>query len=142
MVASPFKYPLPAIIRFVRKFAAASAFLLLAACSKDIQNTEAIRQGILDDLQKRASTTGVDPGILDVSVSSVSFEKDQARAQVSFTPKNMPGGGGMSMNYVLERQGDKWVVKGRQQGALNPHGVGGAPDALPPGHPSESGPTK
>jgi hypothetical protein len=131
----------------VKKSALFLALALVASCavvscSKDIQTTEAVRQGILDDLQQRKAQTGVDPGLLDVNVSSVSFEKDQARANVSFSPKSAPGSGGMTMSYVLERQGTKWTVKGRQVGAANQHGAQGAPGApegppaLPPGHPT------
>lgn len=119
------------------------ALALVASCAKDIQTTEAVRQGILNDLQLRKAQTGVDPSMLEVTVSSVSFEKDQARANVSFSPKSAPGGGGMTMSYVLDRQGSKWVVKGRQVGAANPHGAGGAvpggeQPSLPSGHPTGS----
>jgi hypothetical protein len=111
----------------VKKLGLFASLVLIAACSKDIQTTEAVRQGILDDLQQRKATTGVDPGMLDVNVSAVSFEKDQARANVAFTPKSAPGSGGMNMTYVLERQGAKWIVKGRQVGGANPHGAQGMP---------------
>ena len=141
--------PSLAIIKKVKQSALflplALALALVASCAKDIQTTEAVRQGILDDLQQRKAQTGVDPALLDVNVSAVSFEKDQARANVSFSPKSAPGSGGMTMSYVLERQGAKWAVKGRQVGAANPHGAQGAPGAsgspegvpaLPPGHPT------
>jgi hypothetical protein len=118
----------------VKKLGLFASLVLLAACAKDIQTTEAVRQGILDDLQQRKATTGVDPGLLDVNVSAVSFEKDQARANVAFTPKSAPGGGGMNMTYVLERQGAKWIVKGRQVGGANPHGAQG----LPPDQPAQT----
>ena len=108
----------------------------LAACSKDIQNTDAVRDGVIDYLKQRTTETGLDVNSLVVTVSSVSFEKDVARATVSFSPKSAPGVTGMTMNYVLDRQGSKWVVKGRQISPGNPHG--GA--ELPPGHPPPAGP--
>jgi hypothetical protein len=106
--------------------------LLLAACSRDIQNTNAIRDGVVDYLQARTAQTGLDVNMMAVEVTSVSFQRDEARATVFFRPKSGPSTGGMQMNYVLDRKGDKWVVRGRTENGVNPHG--GTP-ALPPGHP-------
>jgi hypothetical protein len=116
----------------VKKLALIAPILLLAACSKDIQNTEAVRQGVVDYLQQRTAETGLDLNSLVVTVSTVSFEQDVARATVAFSPKSAPGAPGMSMSYVLDRKGDKWVVKGRQVNPGNPHGAG----EIPPGHPA------
>lgn len=124
-----------------------AALLFLAACSKDIQTTEAVRQGILEYLRQRTAEIGIDMNNIDVKVTSVSFETDVARASVAFVPKNGPEGGGMAMSYVLDRKGDKWTVRGRQSDPSNPHGGGQAlPDAqsptggaLPPGHPATDG---
>jgi len=41
---------------------------------------------------------------------------------VAFTPKSAPGAAGMSMVYLLEQQGSKWVVTGRKQAGGAPHG--------------------
>jgi hypothetical protein len=110
----------------------AVAALMLAGCSKNIQNPEAVKQGVLDYLKQRAPTMGLDMSAMDVNVGSVSFEQDIARASVSFVPKGAPAGsGGMNMDYVLERKGDKWAVKGRQVSPGNAHGD----QPLPPGHP-------
>lgn len=117
--------------------------MLLAACSKDIQNTEAVKQGVIDYLQARKAQTGLDVNSLRVEVTSVAFEKDQVRATVSFQPKTGDSGGPMMMSYVLDRKGNKWVVRGRQESGVNPHGGatpgGGSPmppsSTLPPGHP-------
>jgi len=115
------------------------AFLFLASCSKDIQNQEAVRQGVLDYLQQRSKEIGIDMNAMDVKVTSVSFEKDTARAAISFVPKGLPSNAGMSMDYVLDRKGDKWVVRGRQSEPTSPHGGalpgGSAPQQMPPGHP-------
>jgi hypothetical protein len=121
------------------------AFLIFASCAKDIQNQEAVRQGVLDYLQQRSKQIGIDMSAMDVKVTSVSFEKNSARAAVSFVPKGLPSNAGMSMDYVMDRKGDKWVVRGRQSEPSNPHGGqalpgGGIPDTgatdqLPPGHP-------
>ena len=114
----------------------AVSVLVLAACSKNIQNPEAVKEGVIDYLKQRAPTMGLDMSAMDVNVGSISFEKDTARANVSFVPKGMPpGSGGMSMDYVLERKGDKWAVKGRQVSPGNSHGDQALPGELPPGHP-------
>ena len=114
----------------------AVAALVLAACSKNIQNPEAVKQGVVEYLSARAPTMGLDMSAMDVNVGSVSFEKDVARASVSFVPKGMlPGSGGMSMDYVLERKGDKWAVKGREINPASTHGDQPLPGAMPSGHP-------
>jgi len=93
----------------------------------------------MDYLKERASTMGLNMGAMEANVTSVSFEKDVARASVAFVVKGTPGGGGMSMDYVLDRKGDKWVVRGRQVSPSNAHGAEGLPEAppqgMPPGHP-------
>ena len=113
--------------------ALAVSILVLAACSKNIQNPEAVKEGVIDYLKQRAPTMGLDMSAMDVNVGSISFEKDTARANVSFVPKGMPGSGGMSMEYVLERKGDKWAVKGRQASPGNSHGDQALPGSMPPG---------
>jgi hypothetical protein len=126
-----------------------AALLLLASCAKDIQNPEAVRQGVVDYLQQRSGDIGIDMNNIDVKVTTVSFEKDVARASVSFTAKDGPANAGMSMSYVLDRKGDKWAVRGRQSNPANPHGgapvlpggegtpdiQGGPSGPLPSGHP-------
>jgi hypothetical protein len=122
---------------------------LLGACSKDIQNKQALKDGVVEYLNARMSQTGLDVSRMDVDVSGMTFERDQARATVVFRPKGSTEGGGMTMNYSFDRKGDKWVVHGRQDSSVNPHGAGGlstlpqagddaAPPALPPGHPPTS----
>jgi hypothetical protein len=132
-----------------------AAVLFLASCAKDIQNSEAVRQGVVDYLKQRSGEIGINMDNIDVTVTNLSFEKDVARASVSFSAKGGPPNGGMSMSYVLDRKGDKWAVRGRQTSSGNPHGGGqalpgtqplpggvGAPgdqpvgQPLPPGHPS------
>jgi hypothetical protein len=104
--------------------AASLGIVLLAGCSKNIQNTEAVRQGVLNYLSKR-------PGLLDmdVSVASVSFHEKEATAEVHFQAKgNNAPGAGMNMQYELERQGSQWVVKAKT-GANAAHGANGPPPA-------------
>ena len=121
---------------------AISALLLLAACAKNINNKEAVRAAVVEYLGQKAQATGLNVAAMEVTVASVSFEKDQAQAIVSIRPKGMSDG--MNMTYALLRKGDKWEVKSKQDSGVNPHGAGaeipasggGAADpALPPGHP-------
>ena len=74
----------------MRKYTIAAVAMLLAACSKDIQNSDAVKQGVVDYLQERKSQTGLDINLMQVDVMSVSFEKDQARATVMFVPRTAP----------------------------------------------------
>jgi len=117
---------------------------VLAGCNRDINNKEAVRQGVVDYLSKRTGQTGLDMNLMNVDVSSVKFENNEAHATVAFKPKGADGPGGMTMSYVLERQGAKWVVKGRQESGMSPHGgtpppgnampQGDATGAIPPNH--------
>ena len=121
-----------------------------------------MRQGVIDYLSQR---TDLNMKMMQVDVTSVSFRQDEADATVSFRPKGAAGGG-MQMRYTLERQGGRWVVKGkgRPGAGQEPHGkmpAGGMPGAgqsphggampggmpggtpnpdLPPGHPAVNPP--
>jgi hypothetical protein len=103
-----------------------------AACSRDIQNSESVRQGVLDYLNERKAQTGLDPAQMQVDIGSVSFQQDEARATVIFRPKNQPDPQPMTIAYVLDRKGGKWVVRGHATSTGNPHGGG----EMPPGHPA------
>lgn len=109
------------------------AFVLLAACSKNIQTDEAVRQGIINHLSKN---TGLQLASMDVTVSGVTFKDNTAEATVSFKPKGADPSTGMQMRYSLEKQGAEWVVKKKADsghGATMP-GMAPAPSmpALPP----------
>lgn len=124
-----------------RRYFILTLTLLLAGCRKDIENKDAVRKGVIDYLTKGMNRTGLDMSRMDVDVSSVKFQKDEAQAEVRVAPKGETSGG-MSMNYVLERRGNEWIVKGRKESGLNPHGAGGLPaeaPALPPNHPPTDG---
>lgn len=139
------------VIRPTLIAAVAVSIVLLAGCKKDMQNQEAVRQGVMSYLSKRSDLLA-----MDVSVASVSFRQDEATAEVHFQAKgNNSPAAGMTMQYVLERKDGQWVVKGRTgpgaaHGASGP-GVNSAPGqgalpgsldgmpALPPGHPGAGG---
>ena len=107
--------------------------LLAAACNRAPKNNEAIRQAVVEHLQKN---TGLDLNAMTVEVTSVQYRDKEADAVVSFQPKNAPGGG-MSMNYTLETQGGKWVVRKRAGSEMGHGGPEGGPAGgqMPPGHP-------
>jgi hypothetical protein len=106
-----------------------------AACSRDIQNSEAVKQGVLAYLDERKSQTGLDPAEMQIDIGSVSFHKDEARAAVIFRPKNQPDPQPMSITYILDRKGNQWVVRPHAAASGNPHGDGGEM-SMPQGHPS------
>lgn len=149
------------VIRYPRVAAVVASIVLLAGCKKSIQNQDAVRQGVMNYLAKRSDLVA-----MDVTVNSVSFHDNEATAQVHFQAKgNSSPVAGMTMQYVLERQDNQWVVKGRS--GANAHGSsmpgssgmpgqgagagglggmpnipgasGAAPGSLPPGHPAIGG---
>jgi hypothetical protein len=114
---------------------------VLSGCKKDIQSNDAVRQGIMNYLAKRPDLLA-----MDVNVTSVTYRNDEATATVRFQAKgNNSPGASMTMQYLLERKGNEWTVKGRA--GAEAHGATGqpqnAPDSgsigampnLPPGHP-------
>jgi hypothetical protein len=121
---------------------------LLGGCKKNIQNDDAVRQGIMNYLSKRPDLLS-----MDVNVTSVAYRQDEATATVRFQAKgNTSPGASMSMQYLLERQGNQWNVKGRAgasghvaQGSPADGSGGGSMSAMPnttmpPGHPSVGAP--
>lgn len=112
--------------------AALGALVLLAGCGPNIRTKEKVQEAILQRLQGRS---GLDLQSLDVTTTSVSFDKNLAYATVAFHPKGESNiNSGMTMKYTLENRDGKWVVV--NVGGLNGHG-GGTMGAgqLPPGHP-------
>jgi hypothetical protein len=126
---------------------------LLSGCQKDIKNDDAVRQGIMNYLSKRPDLLS-----MDVNVTSVAYRQDEATATVKFQAKgNNSPGASMTMQYVMERKGNEWNVKGRA--GANEHGANGLPQeapvagsigampntvmpntAMPPGHPAVGSP--
>jgi hypothetical protein len=156
LAAAAFQAALPrsaSYNQFVRKLL--PLLLLLAGCRHNIENDQAIRQSVIDYLAGRQ----LNVNSMNVSVKSVVYRKNEAVATISFSPKGGGPGAGFTVPYVLERKGDHWAVKSRQDTGPNPHGMGGAnphggtmppatggaQGALPPGHPAvppQSGPAK
>jgi hypothetical protein len=116
--------------------------IAVVACNRAPESKEAVREGIVDHLNKN---TGLDMKAMDVDIKDVTFKGNQATASVSFKPKATPDAG-MTMNYTLERRGEKWVVQQKAGGAGHSGGMSpgsgtvnppkpAAPGDLPPGHP-------
>src|ERR1700758_4595341 len=81
------------VIRPTLIAAAAVSLVLLAGCKKDIQNQDAVRQGVMSYLSKRSDLLA-----MDVSVTSVAFHEDEATAEVHFQAKgNSSPAAGMTM---------------------------------------------
>ncbi len=114
--------------------------LALCACSRNIDNQEAVRQAVLDYLAKRSFNVSS----MQVDVVSVSFRQNEADATVSFRPKDAQSGqtgAGMTMNYTLTKQGNAWVVKGRTGAQTPEHATeSGTTPNMPPGHPQVATP--
>lgn len=118
------------------------AMLAFTACSQNaVQSKEAVEKGVLEYLQGRS---GLDVKAMDVAISNVAFREKEADATVTFRAKGSTDeSNAMRMQYVLEQQGGKWVVKGRSGGsgghggAMEPAAPSGG--ALPPGHPPAGG---
>ena len=101
--------------------------LCLAGCKSGVQNKDAIRQGVLDHLAQ----VPLNVASMNVEVTSVQINGNQAEATVSFTPKGVSGAQGMSMQYRLEQKDGRWVVVGRKDAGSSPHGGGAMPPAAP-----------
>ena len=118
------------------------AALILSSCTKDIQNKDAVRQGVVNHLQARKNLD-LDLSSMQVEVTAVTFRENEADATVSFVPKGGSPAAGMSMKYTLVRNGAAWEVKQKAEATNNPHSGGAVapppvePGAttLPPGHP-------
>jgi len=115
-----------------------AAVLALSGCQRGNASKDAVRQAVIDYVGGH----GLNIAAMNVDVTAVTFDGDHAAANVSFTPKSAPGTPGMSIPYLLELRGSKWVVTGRKQtggmphsgaampgGTENPHG-GAAPGGM------------
>lgn len=140
----------PVVMRILSVVAAALVIFSLAACKKNIQNNDVVRQAIIDHLSKR---TDLAISGMDIQVSNVTFSEGKAVAMVSFTPKGGDAANGMSMQYTLEQKGDTWEVKSKADSRGGSHSGMGMPggDAskgeappreLPPDHPPMGAPAK
>ena len=108
---------------------------LFTGCRNGLQSREKVQEAIIQRLQ---ASSGLDLKSLDVTTTSVTFDKNLATATVSFHPKSDPTiNNAMTMKYTLEDHDGKWVVVNvaDSQG----HGLASQSragrDQLPVGHP-------
>ncbi|MBV8549708.1 MAG: hypothetical protein JOY54_00285 [Acidobacteriaceae bacterium] len=105
-----------------------------------MRSKDKVQEAIMHRLE---TSTGLNMNSLDITTTSVTFEKNKAYATVAFHPKGDPAvNSGMTMRYTLEARDGQWVVVNvaDSQG----HGVAGhgtaSSDSLPPGHPAIDSP--
>jgi hypothetical protein len=110
-------------------------FLLacLTGCKSGNQSNDAVRQGVVDYLQR----IGINVGGMDLTVSNVKFNGNQADATVNMGVKGS-GSTSMTMNYHLELKDNKWVVVGKQDSGQHGGTMTGA-GAMPGGNPHAGG---
>jgi hypothetical protein len=145
-------------------FTALGLLALFAGCKKQQSDADAIRSGINQHL---ASLKTLNLAAMDMNITNVSIQGNQAQAQVEFRPKTgAPQGAGMQVAYSLQKENGAWVVQNTQPfgGSIqhpapgeDPHmnatspssgsmpnfrdlvPGGGSSNALPPGHPPING---
>lgn len=109
--------------------------LVLCGCADRLKTKDQVQEAIMHRLR---TSTGLDINSLDVTTTSVTFDKNKAFATVAFHPKDDPAlNSGMTMRYTLEERNGKWVVVnvGDSQGHGLPGSAAAGADNLPPGHP-------
>jgi hypothetical protein len=85
-----------------------AAILAVAGCKKQSSDTDAIRAGIVEHL---TSLKTLNLSAMDIHVTSVDIQGNQAQARVEFRPKaGAPPGAGMQVSYALEKEKGDWVV--------------------------------
>ena len=90
--------------------------IAVVACNRAPESKEAVREGIVDHLNKN---TGLDLKAMDVDIRDVTFKGNQATASVAFKPKSSPDAG-MTMNYTLERQGKNGLFSRKREAPATP----------------------
>ena len=83
--------------------------VFFAVCKNQESDSDGIRAGINQHL---TSLNSLNLSVMDMNITSVSIEGNQAQAQVEFRPKTgAPQGAGMLVVYSLKKQNGKWVVQ-------------------------------
>ena len=110
--------------------------LCLAGCKSGNQSNDAVRQGVVEYLQK----AGINVPGMDLTLTNVKFNGDNADVTVNMGVKGS-GTTAMTMGYHLELKDNKWVVVGKQDSSqhANMPPPGGAGAAAPSGNPHGGG---
>jgi hypothetical protein len=91
----------------------AAALLLSATLLVSCQHQQAFAADPIGDgiRQHLASLNTLNLNAMEMNLSNVSINGNNAEAQVEFVPKTgAPPGAGMRVAYVLQKQGKQWVV--------------------------------
>ena len=117
-----------------------ATLLFAGACKSKVDDTEAIRAGIIRYL---GSLNTLNVSAMDINVTQATVNGNQAQVQVEIRLKNSPPDGpSMKLSYNLEKRGEEWtVVKSQPAGGTMQHPGPGEmpPGGLPPGHPNVNG---
>src|SRR5216683_775564 len=106
---------------------------LFAGCKKQESDADAVRTGINQHL---ASLKTINLGAMDMNITSVSVQGNQAQAQVEFKPKTgAPNGAGMQVAYSLQKQNGQWIVQTTTPAGGSIQHPAPGENPLPPGHP-------
>jgi hypothetical protein len=118
-------------LRF-RKVWALVLCLAAVGCHKsDKQQSDAVRDGIRQYL---SSLNTLNLSAMDMNVTNVKIDGNQAQADVEYTPKSGGApGAGMKVSYSLEKRGEQWVVvkKNAKGGSIEHPAPGANPHAQP-----------
>ena len=109
------------------------ALLTAAGCKSNPQDEKAAMRAALESYLSQRGNLNMAGMDMDIQV----VRNDGKTADVNVLFRAKQGGGSMQMAYQLERQGDRWMVKGSRSGAGAGHpavgDTGGA--ELPAAHP-------
>jgi hypothetical protein len=86
--------------------------VVFTSCKKQESDADGIRSGINQHL---AGLKTLNLTAMDMNITNVSIQGNQAQAQVEFKPKaGAPQGAGMQVAYSLAKQNGLWVVQNSQ----------------------------
>jgi hypothetical protein len=81
-----------------------------------------------------ASLNTLNLGAMDMNITNIKIDGNQAQADVEFTPKSGGApGAGMKISYSMEKRGEQWVVvkKNAMGGTLDHPAANANPQAQP-----------
>jgi hypothetical protein len=112
-----------------------AALLLTAGCQSKVDNSEAIRLGVV---KRITAISGLNVNNMNITLTQVDVHGDTAEACVDIRAKDAdPISPPMQLVYQLQKQGQEWVVvKGQAAGGMQHPTSGEIPSQndLPPGH--------
>jgi hypothetical protein len=117
-------------IRYFGAILLAGTFAGVGCHSSQKAQADAVRDGIRQYL---TSLNTLNLGAMDMNVSNVKIDGNQAQADVLYTPKTGGApGAGMRVSYSLEKKGEQWVVvKKNAMGGTMDHPAGTNPHTSP-----------